>query len=177
MKEEAEKLCKEIRDAGVEAIALTADCKSLDIYVMLSFFASMYFCTMLFHAQDLTCFYYGTQIIVGSKRDEIQAMFKKAIDEFGRVDVLVNNAGIARDGLVVRMKPEQWQQVIDINLSGVYYASEEFLKVGSTAHWFSLQVILVLIHVIHQYLYLSIVCRREKLRLYHQHGICSWSNW
>ena len=47
-------------------------------------------------------------------------MFKKAIDEYGRVDVLVNNAGIARDGLVVRMKPEQWQQVIDINLSGVY---------------------------------------------------------
>ena len=43
MKEEAEKLCKEIRDAGVEAIALTADCKSLNIYVMLFFFASMYF--------------------------------------------------------------------------------------------------------------------------------------
>ena len=43
MKEEAERLCKEIRDAGVEAIALTADCKSLNIYVMLSFFASMYF--------------------------------------------------------------------------------------------------------------------------------------
>ena len=65
-------------------------------------------------------------------------MFKKAIDEYGRVDVLVNNAGIARDGLVVRMKPEQWQQVIDINLSGVYYASEEFLKVGSTSHLFSI---------------------------------------
>ena len=47
MKEEAEKLCKEIRDAGVEVIALTADCKSLDIYVIcyafLLFFASIYF--------------------------------------------------------------------------------------------------------------------------------------
>lgn len=67
-------------------------------------------------------------INTGSKRDEIEAMFKKVIDEYGKVDVLVNNAGIARDGLVVRMKPEQWQQVIDVNLSGVFYASHEFLK-------------------------------------------------
>jgi len=38
-------------------------------------------------------------------------MFKEAVDKYGKVDVLVNNAGIARDGLMVRMKPEQWQQV------------------------------------------------------------------
>ena len=38
-------------------------------------------------------------------------MFKKVIEEYGRCDVLVNNAGIARDSLMVRMKPEQWQQV------------------------------------------------------------------
>ena len=55
MKEEAEKLCKEIRDAGVEAIALTADCKSLHIYVMLSFSSLLQFtlCTMLFHTREL----------------------------------------------------------------------------------------------------------------------------
>ena len=47
----------------------------------------------------------------GSKREEIQAMFKEANEKYGKVDVLVNNAGIARDGLMVRMKPEQWQQV------------------------------------------------------------------
>ena len=46
-----------------------------------------------------------------SKRDEIRKMFQEAIDQYGKVDVLVNNAGIARDGLVVRMRPEQWQQV------------------------------------------------------------------
>ena len=40
-------------------------------------------------------------------------MFQKAIDKYGKIDVLVNNAGIARDGLMVRMKPEQWQQVRD----------------------------------------------------------------
>lgn len=89
MKDEAEKVCQEIRDAGGDAIAITADC---------------------------------------SKREEIKAMFKEAVDKYGKVDVLVNNAGIARDGLMVRMKPEQWQQVIDINLSGVFYTSQEFLK-------------------------------------------------
>lgn len=64
----------------------------------------------------------------GSKRDEIQSMFQQIIDKYGKVDILVNNAGIARDGLVIRMKPEQWQRVIDVNLSGVFYASQEFLK-------------------------------------------------
>lgn len=38
-------------------------------------------------------------------------MFEEAIAKYGRVDILVNNAGIARDGLLIRMKPEQWQQV------------------------------------------------------------------
>lgn len=47
----------------------------------------------------------------GSNQDDIKAMFKKVIDEYGKCDVLVNNAGIARDSLMVRMKPEQWQQV------------------------------------------------------------------
>ena len=46
-----------------------------------------------------------------SKREEVHNMFQTAVDQYGKVDVLVNNAGIARDGLVVRMRPEQWQQV------------------------------------------------------------------
>eukprot|EP00984_Skeletonema_dohrnii_P005001 scaffold1769_cov132-Skeletonema_dohrnii-CCMP3373.AAC.18 len=62
------------------------------------------------------------------KAREIESMFQQIIDKYGTVDILVNNAGIARDGLVIRMKPEQWQQVIDVNLSGVFYASQEFLK-------------------------------------------------
>jgi NAD(P)-dependent dehydrogenase (short-subunit alcohol dehydrogenase family) len=56
-------------------------------------------------------------------------MFKIIVDKYGKVDVLVNNAGISRDALVLRMKPEQWQSVIDINLSGVYYCSQAFFKV------------------------------------------------
>jgi len=66
-----------------------------------------------------------------SNPSEIDAMFKKAVEEFGTVDVLVNNAGITKDTLVARMKPEQWQQVIDINLSGVFYCTQAFFKIAS----------------------------------------------
>lgn len=65
-----------------------------------------------------------------SQPDQIKAMFKAIKEKWGRCDVLVNNAGIARDSLMLRMKPEQWQQVIDINLTGVYYVSQEFFKVS-----------------------------------------------
>jgi len=58
----------------------------------------------------------------------IQDMFKKIMEEYGTVDVLVNNAGITKDGLVMRMKADQWQDVIDVNLTGVFYASQEFFK-------------------------------------------------
>ena len=66
-----------------------------------------------------------------SQPDQIKAMFKAIKEKWGRCDVLVNNAGIARDSLMLRMKPEQWQQVIDINLTGVYYVSQEFFKVST----------------------------------------------
>lgn len=62
---------------------------------------------------------------------QIADMMKTAVDKFGTVDVIVNNAGITKDGLVLRMKPEQWQSVIDVNLSGVFYASQAFFKVAS----------------------------------------------
>jgi len=58
-------------------------------------------------------------------------MFEKAKEEFGTVDILVNNAGITADTLVMRMKPQQWQSVIDINLSGVFYCTQAFFKIAS----------------------------------------------
>jgi 3-oxoacyl-[acyl-carrier protein] reductase len=57
--------------------------------------------------------------------DDIKAMFKQVASEFGGCDVLVNNAGITKDGLAMRMKPQQWQDVIDVNLSGVFYCSQQ----------------------------------------------------
>lgn len=62
------------------------------------------------------------------KREEIDAMFKEVTEKWGRVDVLVNNAGITRDTLIMRMKPEQWQEVIDTNLTGVFYCTQNACK-------------------------------------------------
>lgn len=47
-------------------------------------------------------------------------MVKKVVDEFGKLDILVNNAGITKDNLIMRMKEEEWDAVIDVNLKGVF---------------------------------------------------------
>lgn len=58
-------------------------------------------------------------------------LITETMDKWGQVDVLVNNAGITRDTLVMRMKPEQWQSVIDTNLSAVFYASQVGCLLGT----------------------------------------------
>ncbi|PTF58293.1 3-oxoacyl-[acyl-carrier-protein] reductase [Staphylococcus chromogenes] len=55
-----------------------------------------------------------------SNPDEVKAMIKEVINQFGSVDVLVNNAGITRDNLLMRMKEQEWDDVIDTNLKGVF---------------------------------------------------------
>lgn len=52
--------------------------------------------------------------------DEVKAMIKEVVNQFGTVDVLVNNAGITRDNLLMRMKEQEWDDVIDTNLKGVF---------------------------------------------------------
>lgn len=54
----------------------------------------------------------------------VDAAVKTAVAEFGRIDILVNNAGIAEDGLLIRMKLEQWQRVLDVNLSGAFHCTK-----------------------------------------------------
>jgi len=54
------------------------------------------------------------------KADEFDAMVKETIDQLGAIDILVNNAGITRDNLIMRMKEEEFDQVIETNLKGVF---------------------------------------------------------
>ncbi len=69
-----------------------------------------------------------------SKEDEVKNLFKKAIDTYGTVHILVNNAGIQKDSGFVHMSLEDWQKVIDINLTGQFLcareAAKEFLRRG-----------------------------------------------
>lgn len=64
-----------------------------------------------------------------SNADQVDAIVKATLDKFGRIDVLVNNAGITRDTLLLRMKPEDWQAVIDLNLTGVFLCTRAVSKV------------------------------------------------
>lgn len=59
----------------------------------------------------------------------VDAMVKQAKDMFGSIDILVNNAGITRDNLIMRMKEEDWKQVLDTNLTGVYHCTKAVSKI------------------------------------------------
>jgi 3-oxoacyl-[acyl-carrier protein] reductase len=74
----------------------------------------------------------GTEAIASradvSKADEVDNLIKTVSDRWGQIDILVNNAGITRDTLLLRMKPEDWQAVIDLNLTGVFLCTRAVSK-------------------------------------------------
>ncbi len=61
--------------------------------------------------------------------EEVDQLIAATMEKFGRIDVLVNNAGITRDTLLLRMKPEDWQAVIDVNLTGVFLCTRAVSKI------------------------------------------------
>lgn len=72
-----------------------------------------------------TCRSLGASVLVVpgdvSRQDTCESFVKATLNQFGRIDVLINNAGIARDALLVRMKPEQWDEVINTNLTSAFH--------------------------------------------------------
>lgn len=64
---------------------------------------------------------------------DVDALFQLVVKEFGCIDILVNNAGITRDGLLMRMKDEDWSAVIDVNLNGTFYCTREAVKLMAKA--------------------------------------------
>ena len=71
---------------------------------------------------------WGARVNVASQQD-VQNFFKKIVEECGRVDVLINNAGITIDGLLVRMKEEDWDRVLAINLKGAFHCIQAVAKI------------------------------------------------
>lgn len=63
-----------------------------------------------------------------SKMDEAKKLMKKAENEYNKIDILVNNAGITRDNLLIRMKEDEWDQVIDVNLKGVFNCTKAVIR-------------------------------------------------
>jgi 3-oxoacyl-[acyl-carrier protein] reductase len=63
-----------------------------------------------------------------SDPESVKAAVERVIAEFGRIDHLINNAGITRDNLLMRMKPEEWAAVIAVNLGGVFHCTQAVVR-------------------------------------------------
>ena len=68
-------------------------------------------------SQGRRCLAFRTNVTDG---EAVDVMVKEIVGVWERIDILINNAGITRDNLFLRMKPEEWSQVMDINLNGVF---------------------------------------------------------
>ncbi|MDT8860152.1 3-oxoacyl-[acyl-carrier-protein] reductase [Alkalihalobacillus sp. MEB130] len=62
-------------------------------------------------------------------REEVENLMKKTIHHYGRIDVVINNAGITQDATLVKMTEQQWDSVIDVNLKGVFNVAQEAAKI------------------------------------------------
>ena len=78
---------------------------------------------VVFDIQDTTFEQANIRFVKGSvtDRDACYALAKAVWDEFGRIDVLVNNAGVIRDAMTHKMTDDQWYECLDINLKGALY--------------------------------------------------------
>ena len=66
---------------------------------------------------------------------DVEALFKGVIEAFGRIDILVNNAGLTRDNLMMRMKEEEFDDVLNTNLKGTYLCTRAVLRPMIRARW------------------------------------------
>ena len=70
-----------------------------------------------------------------SDPQSVENAFKEINAAFGGVDILVNNAGITRDTLFLRMKPEDWQRVLDVNLTGTFLVTKQVVRHMTKKRW------------------------------------------
>ena len=79
----------------------------------------------------------NTHVITADLSDpgSVDAILAKSIEAMGRIDILINNAGVTRDNLSVRIKDEDWRQVIDVNLTATFRLSRSVLRAMLKARW------------------------------------------
>jgi 3-oxoacyl-[acyl-carrier protein] reductase len=70
-----------------------------------------------------------------TKMEQVEEMISKVLDNFKKVDILINNAGITRDSLLVRMSEKDWDAVLDINLKGVFNCTKAVAKPMMKQRW------------------------------------------
>jgi 3-oxoacyl-[acyl-carrier protein] reductase len=70
-----------------------------------------------------------------SDADNVSAAVKSIVEQHSRIDVLVNNAGITRDNLLMRMRPDDWAEVMATNVNGLYYCSQAVLRPMIRQRW------------------------------------------
>ncbi len=63
-----------------------------------------------------------------SKKEDVEKVFETVLQKHGKIDILINNAGITRDGLLMKMSDEDWQKVLDINLSSSFYTCRQAIR-------------------------------------------------
>lgn len=66
---------------------------------------------------------------------EVEAASQKVVEQYGKYEILINNAGITRDSTLKKMTPELWQQVIDVNLTGVFYCAKCAADIMTEQGW------------------------------------------
>jgi len=70
-----------------------------------------------------------------SRPDDVERMFNQAVDKFGRVDVLVNNAGVTRDNLLLRLEEKDWDLVLNVNLKGAFLCTKAAARIMMKNRW------------------------------------------
>jgi len=70
-----------------------------------------------------------------AEAEQVKSGFRQTIEKFGKLDILVNNAAITRDGLAVRMKPEDWETVLRTNLTGAHLCAQQAMSVMMRARY------------------------------------------
>src|SRR5579862_5358306 len=67
--------------------------------------------------------------------EQVKAGFKQVVEKFGRLDILINNAGVTRDGLAMRMKRDDWDAVLQTNLSGSFFCIQQVISPMIRERW------------------------------------------